>query len=49
MVIKEKMHIRQIRNHEVSNGDQLFELGRTDTKLIFERKLGNKYDIPGSG
>lgn len=48
-VIQEKMHIRQLMRQEVHNGDSQFSQAKTHTRLIFERKLGHKYDIPGSG
>ena len=43
------MYIRQIMKQEVHCGESQFRMAKTQTKLIFERKLGHKIDIPGSG
>ena len=48
-IVQEKMYLRQLSKQNVENGEDYFGEAKDQKKLIFERKLGHKNDIPGVG
>ena len=49
MLVQERMNLRHINKMQIENGDIQATLGKDQAKLIIERKLGHKQDIPGVG
>jgi hypothetical protein len=47
--IKESMQVRLINKSKIADGQMTSIAIKSDKNLIFQRQLGHKNDIPGSG